>query len=68
LHEVGSQDDSFTKDEIISAYTRVQQITGATNILQHHSGNMLPPPLDAYCSDSSSAKPIIKVPSTVSSV
>ncbi|KAL9284066.1 putative transcription factor C2H2 family [Arabidopsis thaliana] len=64
LHEVGSQDDSFTKDEIISAYTRVQQITGATNILQHHSGNMLPPPLDAYCSDSSSAKPIIKVPST----
>jgi|AraCvinosormetaG_1042628.scaffolds.fasta_scaffold06179_1 hypothetical protein len=22
LHEVGSQDDSFTKDEIISAYTR----------------------------------------------
>ncbi|KAG7534916.1 RNA recognition motif domain eukaryote [Arabidopsis thaliana x Arabidopsis arenosa] len=66
LHEVGSQDDSFTKDEIISAYTRsrVQQITGATNILQHRSGSMLPPPLDAYCSDSSSAKPIIKVPST----
>ena len=22
LHEVGSQEDSFTKDEIISAYTR----------------------------------------------
>lgn len=28
---------------------------------------MLPPPLDAYCSDSASAKPIVKVPSTVSS-
>ncbi|ESQ42329.1 hypothetical protein EUTSA_v10012567mg [Eutrema salsugineum] len=66
LHEVGSQEDSFTKDEIISAYTRsrVQQITGTTNILQHRSGSMLPPPLDAYCSDSSSAKPIVKVPSS----
>ncbi|KAL1208577.1 hypothetical protein V5N11_008054 [Cardamine amara subsp. amara] len=66
LHEVGSPEDSFTKDEVISAYTRsrVQQITGATHIMQHRSGSMLPPPLDAYCSDSSSAKPITKVPST----
>ncbi|KAK4408547.1 CCR4-NOT transcription complex subunit [Sesamum angolense] len=24
LHEIGSQEDSFTKDEIISAYTRIQ--------------------------------------------
>ncbi|CAA7032111.1 unnamed protein product [Microthlaspi erraticum] len=65
LHEVGSQEDSFTKDEVISAYTRirVQQVTGATNIMQHHSGSMLPPPLDAYC-DNSSTKPIVKVPST----
>ncbi|CAH8333796.1 unnamed protein product [Eruca vesicaria subsp. sativa] len=66
LHEVGSQEDSFTKDEVISAHTRsrVQQITGGTNILQHRSGSMLPPPLDAFCSDSSSAKPIVKVPSS----
>ncbi|KAF8051702.1 hypothetical protein N665_1682s0007 [Sinapis alba] len=64
LHEVGSQEDSFTKDEIIPAHTRVQQITGATNTLLHRSGSMLPPPLDAYCSDSSTAKPIAKVPST----
>ncbi|EOA23434.1 hypothetical protein CARUB_v10016620mg [Capsella rubella] len=64
LHEVGSQEDSFTKDEIISAYTRVQQITGASNTMQYRSGSMLPPPLDAYCSDSSTAKPIAKVPST----
>ncbi|KAJ4890521.1 RNA binding (RRM/RBD/RNP motifs) family protein [Raphanus sativus] len=64
LHEVGSQDDSFTKDEVIPAHTRVQQITGATNTLQNRSGNMLPPPLDAYSSDSSTAKPIAKVPST----
>lgn len=65
LHEVGSQEDSFTKDEAISSHTRsrVQQITGATNILHQRSGSMLPPPLDAFCSDSS-AKPIAKVPSS----
>ncbi|KAJ0261379.1 RNA binding [Hirschfeldia incana] len=64
LHEVGSQEDSFTKDEAISAHTRVQQITGATNFLHQRSGSMLPPPLDAFCSDNSSAKPIAKVPSS----
>ncbi|XP_009131954.2 agglutinin-like protein 5 isoform X1 [Brassica rapa] len=65
LHEVGSREDSFTKDEAISAHTRsrVQQITGATNILHQRSGSMLPPPLDAFCSESS-AKPIAKVPSS----
>ncbi|CAA7032110.1 unnamed protein product [Microthlaspi erraticum] len=64
LHEAGSQEDTFTKDELISAYTRVQQITGTSNVLQHRSGSMLPPPLDAYCSDNSTTKPIVKVPST----
>ncbi|XP_071722610.1 uncharacterized protein [Rutidosis leptorrhynchoides] len=64
LHEVGSHEDSFTKDEIISAYTRnrVQQITGATNNLQRHAGSMLPPPVDDYCIDTSASadKPIVK--------
>ncbi|XP_043698562.1 uncharacterized protein LOC122649456 isoform X2 [Telopea speciosissima] len=62
LHDIGSQEDSFTKDEIISAYTRVQQITGATYNLQRRSGNVLPPPADDYCNSSatSSSKPIIK--------
>ncbi|XP_073139119.1 uncharacterized protein [Henckelia pumila] len=46
LHEIGSQEDSFTKDEVISAYTRVQQITGATNSMQRRSGNVLPPAAD----------------------
>ncbi|XP_027344951.1 uncharacterized protein LOC113857366 isoform X3 [Abrus precatorius] len=61
LHEIGSQEDSFTKDEIISAYTRsrVQQITGATNNMQRRSGNVLPPPMDDSTSNSS-AKPILK--------
>ncbi|XP_022849054.1 uncharacterized protein LOC111371353 isoform X2 [Olea europaea var. sylvestris] len=62
LHEIGSQEDSFTKDEIISAYTRVQQITGATNSVQRHSGNVLPAPADDYCISShfSSGKPSSK--------
>ncbi|KAL0390156.1 UNVERIFIED_CONTAM: CCR4-NOT transcription complex subunit [Sesamum calycinum] len=64
LHEIGSQEDSFTKDEIISAYTRsrVQQITGSTNSMQRRSGNVLPPPTDEYCNNSftSSGKPTTK--------
>ncbi|KAL6516504.1 hypothetical protein OROGR_019809 [Orobanche gracilis] len=64
LHEIGSQEDSFTKDEIVSAYTRsrVQQITSSSNGMQRHSGNVLPPPADEYRSNSSapSGKPITK--------
>ncbi|KAH6814596.1 hypothetical protein C2S51_023614 [Perilla frutescens var. frutescens] len=62
LHETGSQEDSFTKDEIISAYTRVQQITGSTNSTQRRAGYVLPPPADEYCNNTSasSGKPINK--------
>ncbi|GJU52049.1 nucleotide-binding alpha-beta plait domain-containing protein [Tanacetum coccineum] len=64
LHEFGSQEDSFTKDEIISEYTRgrVQQVTGATYDMQRRSGNTLPPAADDYSNNSTSAwgKPIIK--------
>ncbi|XP_022947300.1 uncharacterized protein LOC111451202 isoform X1 [Cucurbita moschata] len=63
LHEVSSQEDSFSKDEIISEYTRsrVQQITGASNSMQRRSGNVLPPALDDYCnSNSSNGKPTVK--------
>ncbi|KAI4334450.1 hypothetical protein L6164_019144 [Bauhinia variegata] len=64
LHEVGSQEDSFTKDEIISAYTRsrVQQ----ANNMQRRSGNALPPPVDDYMNNYS-GKPIVKNPSSNSS-
>ncbi|XP_059315143.1 uncharacterized protein LOC132065668 isoform X1 [Lycium ferocissimum] len=57
LHEIGSQEDSFTKDEVISAYTRsrVQQITGAVNSMQRRSGSALPPPADDYCNNSSAS-------------
>ncbi|XP_038991996.1 uncharacterized protein LOC120115335 isoform X2 [Hibiscus syriacus] len=64
LHEIGPQEDSFSKDEIISAYTRVHQVTGATNYMQRRSGNMLPPPVDDYFpnSSASAAKPIASAP------
>lgn len=67
LHEIGSQEDSFTKDEIISAYTRVQQITGCTNNMQRRSGTVLPPPADDYCSNNSPVigKPVVKISSNV---
>ncbi|XP_055835570.1 uncharacterized protein LOC129904063 isoform X6 [Solanum dulcamara] len=57
LHEIGSQEDSFTKDEVISAYTRsrVQQITGAVTSMQRRSGSVLPPPADDYCNNSSAS-------------
>ncbi|KAL3649363.1 hypothetical protein CASFOL_005766 [Castilleja foliolosa] len=65
LHEIGSQEDSFTKDEITSAYTRsrVQQITGSSYSTERRSGNVLPPPADEYINDSfaSSGKPINKI-------
>uniref|UniRef100_A0A2P2MII1 Uncharacterized protein MANES_04G026900 n=1 Tax=Rhizophora mucronata TaxID=61149 RepID=A0A2P2MII1_RHIMU len=70
LHEIGSQEDSFTKDEIISAYTRsrVQQITAATSNMLRKSGNTLPPPVDDCGNNSSlsAAKPIMKNTSNVS--
>ncbi|CAL0321917.1 unnamed protein product [Lupinus luteus] len=56
LHEIGSQEDSFSKDEIRG---RVQQITGAANNMQQRSGTVLPPPLDD-CMNNSPGKPIMK--------
>ncbi|CAL0316978.1 unnamed protein product [Lupinus luteus] len=46
LHDCGSQEDSFTKDELMLAFarSRVQQIIGATNNLNRRSGSVLPPP------------------------
>ncbi|XP_019443041.1 PREDICTED: uncharacterized protein LOC109347574 isoform X2 [Lupinus angustifolius] len=46
LHDYGSQEDSFTKDELMLAFarSRVQQIIGATNNLNRCSGSVLPPP------------------------
>lgn len=44
----------------------MQQITGASSNMQRRSGNMLPPPMDDYCSNNSSnGKPIDKSVSSV---
>ncbi|XP_077232977.1 uncharacterized protein LOC143874086 isoform X2 [Tasmannia lanceolata] len=65
LHDIGAQEDSFTKDEIISAYTRsrVLQFSGATINLQRRSGTVLPPPpVDEFCNSgvASSGKLMVK--------
>ncbi|CAL0310446.1 unnamed protein product [Lupinus luteus] len=48
LHDYGSQEDSFTKDDLALALarSRVHQIVGATNNLNWRVGNVFPPPED----------------------
>ncbi|ESQ51334.1 hypothetical protein EUTSA_v10016186mg [Eutrema salsugineum] len=62
LHEIGAQEDSFSKDETISVHMRkiVSQITGTVVNFPRRSGNMLPPPVDDYVEYESSARQIPK--------
>ncbi|XP_057721941.1 uncharacterized protein LOC130935999 isoform X1 [Arachis stenosperma] len=62
LHDYGSQEDSFTKDELVLAFarSRVQQIIGATNNLHRRSGCVLPPTEDDPRHMSSTSKLISK--------
>ncbi|KAK8950379.1 hypothetical protein KSP40_PGU006461 [Platanthera guangdongensis] len=53
LHDIGNQEDSFTKDEIISAYSRVPKISSSSS--QRRTGSVLPPPADELTSSGSSA-------------
>ncbi|XP_059666135.1 uncharacterized protein LOC132311967 [Cornus florida] len=48
LHNIGAEEDSFSKDDVAAVHTRnrVQQIVGATQYMQRRSGNVLPPPVD----------------------
>uniref|UniRef100_A0A1J3EUS8 CCR4-NOT transcription complex subunit 4 n=1 Tax=Noccaea caerulescens TaxID=107243 RepID=A0A1J3EUS8_NOCCA len=57
LHEIGSQEDSFTKDETISVHMGeiIQQITGSVVNFPRRSGNMLPPPVDDYVDNNESS-------------
>ncbi|KAG2585155.1 hypothetical protein PVAP13_6KG374900 [Panicum virgatum] len=48
LHDIGSQEDSFTKDEIISAYTRTRVPQMASGVSQRCAGTVLPPPTDDF--------------------
>ncbi|XP_028775987.1 uncharacterized protein LOC114732801 isoform X2 [Neltuma alba] len=63
LHDYGSQEDSFTKDELVLAFarSRIQQIIGATNNLHRRSGNVLPPPADDPRHMLPAAKPAAKI-------
>ncbi|KAL6545304.1 hypothetical protein OROGR_009178 [Orobanche gracilis] len=55
LHIIGSENDSFGKDEVAAVQTRsrVQQIVGAANSAVKRSGNMLPPPSGDFYNSSS---------------
>ncbi|XP_006293444.2 uncharacterized protein LOC17890170 [Capsella rubella] len=63
LHEFGSPEDSFTKDETISVHMRrmVQEITGWRDNYIRRSGSMLPPPVDDFVDNESSTRKIPKV-------
>ncbi|KHN48330.1 CCR4-NOT transcription complex subunit 4 [Glycine soja] len=64
LHDHGSHEDSFTKDELVLAFarSRVQQIIGATNNLHRRTGNVLPPPVDNPKHMSSATKLVSQSP------
>ncbi|KAL1818939.1 hypothetical protein ACET3Z_013808 [Daucus carota] len=70
LHEFGTQEDSFIKDEIVSSCTRnrVEQITGATVDMQRRSGNVLPWPADEFCNNSSSTPGVCNSKSSTNNV
>ncbi|XP_050242839.1 uncharacterized protein LOC126691762 [Quercus robur] len=70
LHDYGSLEDSFTKDDLVSAFerSRIQQIIGATNNLHRRSGNVLPSPAFENANTSiSTAKPVARSPSNYTS-
>ncbi|KAM7254705.1 hypothetical protein ACFE04_019946 [Oxalis oulophora] len=60
LHDFGSDEDRFFKDDLVLAFQRskVQQIIGTTNNM-HRSGDVLPPPADnANCNRPSTGRPV----------
>ncbi|KAL0863478.1 hypothetical protein Bca101_042596 [Brassica carinata] len=62
LHEIGFQEDSFTKDETISVHMRkiIEEITVAVSNFPRRSGSMLPPPVDDYVDNVSVPRQIPK--------
>ncbi|XP_020422134.1 uncharacterized protein LOC18772725 isoform X1 [Prunus persica] len=69
LHDFGSQEDSFTKDGLVSAFERSKdhQNIGVTNNLHRRPGKGLPPPMDecSKCERSTEAKPLVNQPSDI---
>eukprot|EP00268_Persea_americana_P012720 TRINITY_DN1543_c0_g1_i5.p1 TRINITY_DN1543_c0_g1~~TRINITY_DN1543_c0_g1_i5.p1 ORF type:complete len:498 (+),score=94.70 TRINITY_DN1543_c0_g1_i5:215-1708(+) len=73
LHDAGTQEDTFTKDEAISTCaSRLQQSPGsALNNFHQRSGSVLPPPLDNFCGNNTTqnktlVKPVIHNPAVYS--
>ncbi|XXG67692.1 hypothetical protein AAC387_Pa06g0974 [Persea americana] len=72
LHDAGTQEDTFTKDEAISTCARLQQSPGsALNNFHQRSGSVLPPPLDNFCGNNTTqnktlVKPVIHNPAVYS--
>ncbi|XP_057865226.2 uncharacterized protein LOC131072939 [Cryptomeria japonica] len=63
LHDIGTQEDSFTKEEMVSTCaSKIPQFHGPTNSLQRRGGSCLPPPEPEVCSTNlaSSSKPSVK--------
>lgn len=68
LHDIGTQEDSFTKEEMVSTCTsKIQQFHGLTNPSHRRGGSCLPPPEpDVSSSNStSSSKPPVKLAASV---
>jgi CCR4-NOT transcription complex subunit 4 len=68
LHDIGTQEDSFTKEEMVSPCTsKIQQFHGPTNPSQRRGGSCLPPPEPDVSStnSTSSSKPSVKMAPSV---
>ncbi|XP_058101075.1 uncharacterized protein LOC131245554 isoform X2 [Magnolia sinica] len=64
LHDAGTQEDTFTKDEAISTCaSKFQHSPGSSlNNFHQRSGSFLPPPIDNLCSNNTIplSKPLVK--------
>lgn len=71
LHDIGTQEDSFTKEEMVSTCaSKIQQFHGLTNPSHRRGGSCLPPPEPDVCStnSTSSSKPSVKMAASVRTV
>lgn len=68
LHDIGTQEDSFTKEEMVSTCaSKIQQFHGLTNPSHRRGGSCLPPPEPDVSStnSTSSSKPSVKMAASV---
>ncbi|KAH9331537.1 hypothetical protein KI387_003645, partial [Taxus chinensis] len=69
LHDIGTQEDSFTKEEMVSTCaSKIPQFHGPTNSLQRRGGNCLPPPEHEVCTTNMASSSKISVKTAASNV